>query len=422
MNKEQYLNKRNQMMVEAETLLEEGKVKEAEAKMKEVEGLDQTFEDAAKAQANLNALRGNGVVTNISNLTALVKAQGTLGSTHLATPEAGANHQVEKKLYNTAFMKTLMGSTLSEKEKEAFNRVNDNYRNEMQTAEKHQILIPETIVEGIWKEVGELHPILNDIRPTYVKGKVTIIKEKNPGTEAEWVDEKTKGEDGEVGFGELNLDGCELVKSIRVSWKMKKMSMDAFQQYITTHLAEKMARALAFGIVKGKGKPTEHDDWKAQSRGVITALEAESSTPQIVEYTNEITYKNMTALMGKLKSGYSNGAFIYANNDTIWNYLANITDANGRALFIPDVTTGGVGRILGKVVKEEDTLSDGEVLLGNVARGYVMNINENVTLYQKDDIDDRATKYMTYALIDGDVLTTKAFALLKSIKPRGDAK
>ena len=79
MNKEQYLNKRNQMIVEAENFLEEGKVKEAEAKMKEVEELDQTFEDSAKAQANLNALRGNGVVKNISSLTASVIPQGILG-------------------------------------------------------------------------------------------------------------------------------------------------------------------------------------------------------------------------------------------------------------------------------------------------------------------------------------------------------
>ncbi|PWL80436.1 MAG: phage major capsid protein, partial [Prevotellaceae bacterium] len=198
MNKEQYLNKRNQMMGEAENLLEEGKVKEAEAKMKEVEELDQTFEDATKAQANLNALRGNGVVTNISNLTAQVKAQGTLGSTHLATPEAGANHQAEKELYNTAFMKTLMGSTLNKEEMDAFNSVNDKFRNSMQTAEQHQVLIPETIKEGIWKEIGELHPIFADVRPTYVKGDLTIIKEKTEGTDAEWVDEETEGTDADT--------------------------------------------------------------------------------------------------------------------------------------------------------------------------------------------------------------------------------
>ena len=412
MNKEQYLNKRNQMMGEAENLLEEGKVKEAEAKMKEVEELDQTFEDATKAQANLNALRGNGVVTNISNLTAQVKAQGTLGSTHLATPEAGANHQAEKELYNTAFMKTLMGSTLNKEEMDAFNSVNDKFRNSMQTAEQHQVLIPETIKEGIWKEIGELHPIFADVRPTYVKGDLTIIKEKTEGTDAEWVDEETEGTDADTAFGTLSLTGCELVKSIRISWKMKKMSIEAYQQYIITHLAEKMARAVAFGIVKGKGKPSA-DEHKPQPKGIIPTLENEGSTPQVVEFDTNIKYTDLTKLISKIKSGYLTGSVIYANNTTIWNQLANVVDANGRPLFIPDVTNGGVGRILSVIVKEEDVMEDDELLLGNVARGYAMNINENVTLYQEDHVKPRATDYMTYAIVDGDVLTTKAFALLK---------
>ena len=76
MNKEKYLNKRKQLMTEAENMIDEGQVAEAEAKMKEVEELDTTFENAAKAQANLNALRGNSVVTDISNMGATVKDYG----------------------------------------------------------------------------------------------------------------------------------------------------------------------------------------------------------------------------------------------------------------------------------------------------------------------------------------------------------
>ena len=43
MNKEKYLNKRKQLMTEAENMIDEGQVAEAEAKMKEVEELDTTF-------------------------------------------------------------------------------------------------------------------------------------------------------------------------------------------------------------------------------------------------------------------------------------------------------------------------------------------------------------------------------------------
>lgn len=395
-------------MTEAENLISEGKIKEAEATMKKIEELDTTFEDSAKAQANLNALRGNAVVTNIANKSTHVNPVAKLGNTG-KDPVA----KDDKELYNVAFMKTLMGTTLNADESDVFNSVNDKFRNSTQTTEQHQVLIPEKIVEGIWKEIGELHPILGDIAATRVKGELTFILEDTKGTDAEWVDENTESTDSDVKFGTLTLTGCELVKSIRVSWKMKKMSMDSFMQYIITHLAEKMAGTLAYGVVRGKGKPGDGDDWKAQPRGIITALEAESSTPQIISATGSFTYQNLTKLMSSIKSGYSTGAVIYANNDTIWNELANITDANGRPLFVLDVTSGGVGRILGKVVKEEDAMKNGEILLSNVARGYKMNINENITLYQDDHVKARATDYMSYAIVDGDVLTTKAFALLK---------
>ncbi len=58
-------------------------------------------------------------------------------------------------------------------------------------------------------------------------------------------------------------------------------------------------------------------------------------------------------------------------------------------------------------------MSDDEILVGNVSAGYVANCNENVSLYQEDHVTDRYTDYMGYAIIDGKVLTTKAFVLIK---------
>ena len=118
MNKEKYLNKRKQLMTEAENMIDEGQVAEAEAKMKEVEELDTTFENAAKAQANLNALRGNSVVTDISNMGATVKDYGVLDSFSTEKEVGVMAMKDDKKLYNTAFMKTLMGTTLNTEETE----------------------------------------------------------------------------------------------------------------------------------------------------------------------------------------------------------------------------------------------------------------------------------------------------------------
>ena len=59
MNKEKYLEMRNALLKEIEGLIEEGKIEESNAKMKEVEELDNKWEQVKLANANLNALKDN---------------------------------------------------------------------------------------------------------------------------------------------------------------------------------------------------------------------------------------------------------------------------------------------------------------------------------------------------------------------------
>lgn len=410
-------NKKSELLNEARNLrdtdLKAAQEKLEEAKkiqnnIAEMESFENQLAEEAKNLVNSRVFNENNTVTNIANKSVAIDGGKIMDK---------LNNEVEikdeNKLYNSAFAKNMMGLELNKEEAETFNKVNADFRNATQTAEQHTVLVPEAVRQGIWAEIGEAHPIFGDITPTFIPGKVTIIKEKNAMSDAEWVDEDTEGNDEEAGFGTIELDGCELVKSIKISWKLKKMSIDAFLAYITTKLAEKMGNAIAKAMIDGKGKPGGSDEWKAQPKGIATALKAESSTPQVITYTGTISYENMLTLMSKIKSGYINGSSFYANNTTIWNQLAAIKDGDGKSIFIPDATIGGVGRIFGVPVKEEDGVSDGQVLLGNVSKGYVMNINENMTIYTDDHVKARTTDYMGYALIDGDVVTTKSFALLK---------
>lgn len=414
---EQLLNQRTQLMEEVNKLKETDilaaknklkEVKELNNKIKEIKEFESEIEAENKEIANQKALNNeNSKVINIANKSVNVNGEviDNMNSTNTA--------KNEKEIYEMAFAKNMLGQALDKDETNVFNSINDKFRNETQTAATHTILVPETVKEGIWKEIGELHPIFGDINATGIKGDITIIKEENEMSNAEWVDEKTKSTDDEVAFGELNLTGCELVKSIKISWKLKKMAINSFLPYITIKLAEKMAYAVAHGVIRGKGKPGISDEFKPQAKGVITVLEAESSKPQVTEYTDKISYEALTTAMSKIKGGYAAGACFYANNTTIWTELAHITDATGKPMFIADVMSGGVGRLFGKVVKEEDGMNDGELLLANMGKGYVANINESMSIYTEDHIKERATEYMGYAILDGDVLTSKAFSYMK---------
>lgn len=413
MNKKEYLEMRNNLLAEAEKLIAEGKTEEAKEKMKEVEDLDNKWEEIKLAKANMNALKDKVTGINLDNNSVDVKDLRPVDNVQVTQKVD------EKELYKQAWAKYMMGMALTEDEKVVFNEVNTRFHNSIQTANTHAVVIPDNVTEDIWKEAAELYPIIDDLNMTFVPGDLTILKETDSGDDAAWYDEETEVADGDFAIGELNLTGCELAKAIPISWKLKKMSIERFIPYITSLLAEKMGAALAKGVVSGKGKPGIGDTFKPEPLGIITALEAEEDTPQIIEYNSELSYEDLTNAMSKMKSGYKTGAAIYAKSDVIWNVLANLKDNDGRPLFIPDVTLGGVGRMFGLPVKEDDSIPDDAILFANVGRGYAINVNENMTIYTEDHVKARYTDYMAYAIIDGAPLTNKAFALVRKALPEG---
>ena len=404
MTKQDYLAQRNALIAEAEALINKGELEEANKKREEVEALDQKYDEIAKAQANLNAMKDKAVVKDA------VEMQE---EKVVVKPVEAVD---EKKVYLNAWGKVMMGMSLTGDERTVFDKVNMTIQNATQTAATHAVVIPETVAETIWKEAADLYPIIKDVNMTFVPGDLTILQETSSGDAAAWYDEATTVADGDFTIGELNLTGCELAKAIPISWKLRKMSIERFIPYITSLLAEKMGAALAAGIVNGKGKPGTTDTFKPEPKGIVTAIEAEANTPQIVTYdANGIVYDTLADAMGKIKSAYKTGAAIYADSTTIWSKLAQIKDANGRPIFVADATGNGVGRIFGVPVKEEDGVDEGEVLIGNVRNGYAANVNENMTVYTEDHVKARYTDYMSYAIIDGAPLTTKAFALIKPV-------
>ena len=410
MNKEHYLAKRKALLDAAEAFLNEGKLEDYEAKCKEVEALDAQWEGIAKAQANMAALKDKAPPQDVQDMHLQdVESVNTTGN---------AKPKDEKETYRSAWAKKMMGMVMTTEERAVFDDINTKFHNTVQTANTHAVVIPESVTSDIWTEAEKRYPIIADTDMTFVPGDLTILQEVNSGADAAWYDEDTEVADGDFVIDELNLTGCELAKAIPISWKLRKMSIERFIPYITKLLARKMGASLAGGLVSGRGKPGIGDSFKPEPKGVRTALLAESQTPQVVTYAegeeSGIGYLTMTEAMGKVTADYLNsGASIYAKSTTIWGHLANILDGYGRPIFVPDVAAGGVGRMFGLTVKPDDSISAGEVLVGNMADGYAANVNENMTIYTEDHVKKRYTDYMAYTIVDGAPLTTKAFALIK---------
>lgn len=398
MDKQNYETKREEILNLAQTLLEEGKTQDATAKMAEAEELDKAYDAQIKARANLDALKAQKLDTVF-----FAKA-----------PAAKFNEPEQKVDYEVAFAKSLLGRDLSAAEADVYARFNPE--NAVTTKGAHGSVIPETLMSEIITEMGKVHPVLNEVRIMHVKGNLTLPT----GTltaGADWYEDGTATTDGSVSTAEINLYGYDLKANIDLSYNLKEMSIPAFLNFIKTELVNAMADKLANGIINGLGIPSGSDMHKAQPTGVITALNAETSTPRVLTYSASSTSAQKEAvirqMLGKLKTGYKAGAAFYAKSDFVWNVLAGIQDSDGRSYFVPDCTAGGVGRIFGVPVKEEDAIPDDILLLGNFDRGYIVNFNKDVTLLTQDDHKNVKTSYTAYGIVDGKPRLNEAFVLLK---------
>lgn len=414
MNKEKYLKDRKALLEAAEAFLAEGKTEEANAKMEEIKALDAKWEQAKLDNANLNALKDKDIGVDLENKSVAVDGKKIDGT------EAPKKVD-EKEVYLTAWAKTMQGKKLEDAEQEIFDRVNTEFSNAYtHDTGNTSILIPETVATGIWKRAAESYPLLADVKKFNVKGTFTIKKHTAIAEgDAAWYDESTATADEKNTFGELTLTGCELAKAITVTWKLRSMAMEEFIPYIISELGERVGVALGTAIAVGKGKPGESDTFKAEPLGIETALEAEDNTPQVVTYNpaastpDPLAYEDFTAAIAKIHSSYLRGCAIYASNATIWNQLANLTDTTGRPLFIPDATSGGVGRMFGLTVKADAGVTADSIIIGNPNAGYVMNTNEPMSVAAEEHVKARTVDYAAYTIVDGGLLDTKAFALIK---------
>lgn len=402
MKKEEYLAKRAQLMNEAQALIDAGKAAEAVEKMKEVDALDEQWDALTQAQANFNALNNEPKAMPPEKVDANMK-----DGMDDVKPENKVEKAWESEEYKTAWVKSLMGKPLTSKEQSVYDMVNEAFTH---TTENTGVVIPKTVAKGIWEKAGEMYPYFADVTKTYVNGVLSLIQE-DTSTAAGWYEEDKETEDGKETFKTFTLNGCELARAITVSWKLKEMAIEDFIPYIQRKMARKMGAAAGYGATHGKGTAVKN---KPEPIGTVTALLNEDGTPQVVRYTKggTPTYANILEARAKIKSGYASGMKIYANSKTIWTKLAGILDTNKRPIFISDPTGNGKIRILGMLVEEDDSMEDGEVLFSNAHAGYHMNINKEMSMMTEDHVKLRNTDYCGYAIMDGNIVTSEAHALL----------
>ena len=405
---------REEMMTAANKMIEDGDIEGANAKMDEIKALDEKINAAITAKKNADALSDAAPAIDIADKSAPVGGVPE-GSVDFGVKGTGTEDKAASdRKYENAWAKwALDPKSLSAEETEIMRA-----RNAAFTTTSTSVVIPNTLMKGILDDTAAAYPFFADVSKTYVKGTITLLK-GTASSDAAWYDEATPIADGTETFATITLNGCELARSITVSWKLKEMSIDEFMPYIRGKLSEKMGAALGYGSISGKGvaASSESSPWKPEPLGILTQLAKSAYSAQNVSVENPTSAQMIATFakaISKINTKYLNGAAIYVNSVTLWDRIGSMCDTTGRPIFTAssDVTNGVVGHILGRPVKLESAMPADKILIGNAKAGYAVNINKAVTLSTEDHVKARETDYAAYAIIDGAPTAETAFALI----------
>ena len=304
---------------------------------------------------------------------------------------------VESTEYYNAFIDEMQNKATTE-QKQLISELNAH------TTGDTGILVPNTIVEGIWTKVDELYPLWRAIPKVRANGAITIQRNIGSTDVLGWVEENQTTPMTQFEFENFDLNGHEISLGIEVSFKLSVMSRRDFVAHIQSELAKKLGYQLSTAVYRGTGT--------GMGYGIKTRLQ-ERATDRIINYT-ELGYSHLTQLFAKIKSGLLNATTIYANNVTIWTILANLTDDIGRPLLLQAVRNGQVGTIFGISVVEAGELPDGDILIANMGEGMRCGINKDITAGHELDNRKRISAHFLHAIVDFDVFDDTCFALLES--------
>lgn len=318
----------------------------------------------------------------------------------------GGMNMNEKNNYKNAFLNAIRGNKLSQEEVEVLATKNKSFVDAFtHDTTNTSIVIPRETQDRIWSRAIAGYGVLEDVNRLSVHGELRMVKHSAiEAGDAKWYVEANATEDEKNKFSELVLKGHELSKAVTVSWKLRAMAMEDFENFLVKEIADRISIALGTAVTQGTGtdEPT----------GIITALKDKKEQKVAVAKAGVLTYEELLKAIAKVHSSYKAGAKIYANSTVIWTVLANVVDGNGRPFFEVTSTGEGVGNALGFTVKEDASLKDDEIIIGNPAQGYVFNVNEEMSMTTEDHAKARTTDFVAYMIADGNVIDEQAFALL----------
>ena len=393
MNRKQYEAKRMLLMNEAQQLLDNGDIENADTKMAEVKELDDKFEAIAKAQANLNAI--NGVVVAANSMTSQM-ASGT----PMTTEQTYANKtdMYNSEEYRKAFMaKVISGTAIPAK---FLNTSAQTVTSEVTS------VIPSVLIQKIYSKLENVGKFFAMATKTNIKGGVTVPTSSIDLT-ASWVAERGTADTQEATTGSITFAYRKLICKVAVSFEASIVTLEMFEADFVDKVSKAMTKAVEQSMFTGNGSDGN------QMVGFLTETPVSGQKIEITEGSS-FTYETLVAAEAALPEEYEAGAIWVMPKKTFYNQIVALKDTTGQP--IARVSVGIDGKpehvILGRRVEFSPYMSafSTTVSADTVVAAifdfsrYAINTNYEMTIkkYTDEATDDQITKAIM--LVDGKTL------------------
>lgn len=368
--------------------------------------IDQTAQTRASAVAAARAAIDNGTAQRIDSVPLARSANnfGT-GAVYDTTDYAAAERRAwVKDIAERSGVQLVEGYALTDAERAAQNRAMEQRAEFNHTTVNTGSVIPVELQNEIISLIDNTAVLWGDMPKQNFPHQFEIIRQKAIAAgDAAKTDEGAAPTDDEKNtFDTLKFEGVEIKKTLKMSRRMAVQSVASFESYLISEIAARLSVAC---------NSHAHARLADASYGMDETNKIKTST------ANALKKADLAGLLSKLYT-YGNaapkGAVIYANNNVIWNYIAMLEDGNGRSYFVDEKNADPSveGHIFGKLVKRDDSISDGVIIAGypDLFKGNVFDGPDVMPYIAPDGSQNRC--FDGYELIDCGLAVPKAFAQL----------
>ena len=351
---------------------------------------------AAYPQTNVtarNAANNESEVNSMYNpVTAALDASQAQTRDITATPE-----------YRQAFFKSLLGQDLTDPESRAMTAACAEHRADaFNTLSGSASVVPAQTLNEIISQRHAQSGLWGEIRLFSIPANLAIPI-GTPTDPAQWHIEGSNVDRKNITTTAVTFGAFELIKILSMSAAARRMTISAFENYVTQELKASVVDALGLAIVSGTGA--------GQPQGLLTGIAwtaGNSINPAA------ITGDSLLQAIAKLNPAFVGGAKFAMSTATLFNSVYPLKDNNGAYIFT-DTEKGGQHRLFGFQIVLDDNLPAGIILFGNF-RYFGVNVPQGIAVEvsRESGFTSGLIDYRALCIADGKPILPAAFVKIET--------